>query len=263
MVNIRPPAVAGLFYPAENQALSALITEQLVDSSLPTHKQPIAIIAPHAGYIYSGPIAATAFQTLQAHRNTIKRVVIIGPSHRYYFHGLALSSADEFETPLGTVSIDKTAQELLLSTTDSKILDQAHQNEHCIEVQLPFLQSVLTDFSIIPIVTGETSAESVTDVIELFTTDHESLIVISSDLSHYHDYHSAQQIDKLTSQSIITLDYNSIDSHQACGHTAINGLLLAAKKRMLTASILDQRNSADTAGNKDSVVGYGAYLFEA
>jgi AmmeMemoRadiSam system protein B len=262
MKNIRPPAVAGLFYPANRNELAQQVNKELSQVTLQTVHHPQAIIVPHAGYIYSASIAASVFKCLQGFRTTIKRVLLIGPSHRVAFDGLALSSAEFFHTPLGNIRIDTNGQQQLLSNPGVQVIDQAHENEHSLEVQLPFLQQVLDDFSLIPIVAGNASIELVAKVIDTLWDAKETLVVISSDLSHYHDYQTAQQLDKTTSKAILELNYSAIESRNACGFIAVNGLLFFAKQHHLKASIIDVRNSGDTAGDKKSVVGYGSYLFE-
>lgn len=262
MQNIRPAAVSGLFYPANGPALNTMVVNEL--RSVKSHSNsrfPKAIIVPHAGYIYSGAIAASAYSRLQPYRQHIKRVIIIGPSHRVGFNGLALSSADYFETPLGNIPVDKETNEQLLAIDGVKTLDQAHVQEHSIEVQLPFLQNVLDDFTIVPIVAGNASAKLVDKVINSLWSNDNTVIVISSDLSHYHDYVSAQQLDLSTSDAILNLDLNQIDSEHACGCVGIRGLLSFAQHHAVEATSLDIRNSGDTAGDKDSVVGYGAFIF--
>jgi len=263
MENVRPTAVAGLFYPTDANVLSDMVNKELAQAKIPSEGHiPKALIVPHAGYIYSGEIAASAYNYLQPIRHTIKHVVIIGPSHRVAFNGLALSSADYFTTPLGNIRLDKQSQEKLSHITGVHVSDQAHATEHSLEVQLPFLQQSLDDFSIIPIVAGNASPELVAQVIETLWGGPETLIVISSDLSHYHDYQTAQQLDSMTSQAILDLNFDAIHSNNACGCIGVNGLLKFAHKHQLIPSVIDLRNSGDTAGSKDSVVGYGAYLFE-
>lgn len=262
MEAIRSTAVAGLFYPASSQALLEMIEQSFQQVNLPTDFQLAkALIVPHAGYIYSAPIAASAYSLLQAYRQQIKRVVLIGPSHRVGFNGLALCSADFFATPLGQIAVDKTAQAQISSIEGVSLLDQAHTDEHSLEVQLPFLQSVLDDFTIVPIVAGNASPKLVEKVLSTLWGGPETLIVISSDLSHYHDYHTAQQLDRDTSQAIVDLNIDAVDSQHACGCVGIRGLLLFAQHHDLGATILDVRNSGDTAGDKERVVGYGAYSF--
>lgn len=263
MQKTRPAAVAGMFYPSVPSVLADMVDTDLAQVSRPLEPHIAkALIVPHAGYIYSGPIAASAYQYLSPIRQKIKRVVIIGPSHRVAFHGVALSSADYFETPLGVIPVDKKAQAKLNDIDGVHVLDSAHEAEHSLEVQLPFLQQVLDDFSIVPIVAGDASPELIDDVISTLWGGPETVFIISSDLSHYHDYQTARQLDRSTSQDIIDLDYRAVHSNNACGCVGIRGLLKFAHHHPLKPSLIDLRNSGDTAGSKDSVVGYGAYLFE-
>lgn len=260
MPQIREPAVAGLFYPDDplqlQQQLKSLLTaEPGVDT------QPKALVVPHAGYIYSGPIAATAYARLIPFAERIRRVVLLGPAHRMGFRGLAASSAEYFATPLGTVRIDQQAMDQILVLPQVRVLDEAHREEHSLEVQLPFLQVILEDFSLIPLLVGEADAAEVADVLETLWGGPETLLLISSDLSHYLDYTSARHLDSVTSQAIEQLNPRAIDPHQACGRNPINGLLMAARHHHLDVKILDVRNSGDTAGSRDRVVGYGAYGF--
>jgi AmmeMemoRadiSam system protein B len=220
------------------------------------------VIAPHAGYIYSGPVAALAYARLWPARETIKRVVLLGPSHYVAFHGLALSSATAFATPLGSVPVDTEAQAELLNLPQVLVLDKAHAQEHSLEVQLPFLQVLLGTFSIVPIAVGDASAEQVAEVLETLWDGAETALVVSSDLSHYYDYETAQRLDRATSAAIDALRAQDIQYEQACGRVPITGLLIAARRHGLHASTVDLRNSGDTAGPKDRVVGYGAYIFE-
>ena len=260
MGTVRPPAVAGLFYPSSARELRATVRRCL--ASVSENPAPKAIIAPHAGYIYSGPIAGTVYARIAPAREQIRRVVLLGPSHHVAFHGLASSSADAFETPLGLVPLDREAIESALALPEVRVLDRAHAEEHSLEVQLPFLQEVLARFTLVPFTVGEASPEEVGEVIETLWGGPETLIVVSSDLSHYHDYESARRIDEATSRAIEALRYEDIQYEEACGRDPINGLLYAARNRGLHASTLDLRNSGDTAGNRDRVVGYGAYAFQ-
>lgn len=263
MENVRPTAVAGLFYPSDSNELSNMVCKELSHARVPSEGHiPKALIVPHAGYIYSGGIAASAYNYLKPVRHIIKHVVIIGPSHHVGFDGLALSSADYFATPLGNLRLNKDSKAKLSHITGVHVFDQAHAAEHSLEVQLPFLQQSLDDFSITPIVAGNATPELVAQVIETLWGGPETLIVISSDLSHYHDYQTAQQLDNNTSQAILDLDFNAIHSNNACGCIGVNGLLKLSDQYQLIPSIIDLRNSGDTAGSKDRVVGYGAYLFE-
>lgn len=258
MSNIRQSAVAGLFYPASTTELTTIVDTYL-NNTTPTDIKPKAIIAPHAGYIYSGQVAAQAYRALIPLKNKIKRIILLGPSHRVPFYGCALSGADYFETPLGKIAIDQKANAELIELNLAKELNEAHALEHSLEVHLPFLQRVLSDFTLVPVVVGEASPEEVSRLIEHFWDDDENFFVISSDLSHYHPYAEAQQLDARTSEAIIHFDIDHIHSEQACGCRPVNGLLNLAKKHHMSACVLDQKNSGDTAGDKDQVVGYGAY----
>lgn len=259
---VRPPAVAGMFYPNDTHELRRIVHQFLKEiSALDPVPVPKAIIVPHAGYIYSGPIAASAYARLTQARDIINKVVLFGPCHRVPLRGIAATSMNYFATPLGTVPVDQAAIKTILSLPQVVIMDQAHAYEHSLEVQLPFLQEILADFSIIPFVVGEATPQEVSAVLEKLWGGEETLIVISSDLSHYRDYHSAQQIDKLTSQAIEDLRPEAIHHEQACGQRPINGLLSIAKNLGMRAQTIDLRNSGDTAGPKHQVVGYGAYVF--
>jgi AmmeMemoRadiSam system protein B len=259
MPNLRPAAVAGTFYPADPQKLRKMLELLLMDVRS-ENKVPKAIIVPHAGYIYSGSIAASAYARLKASGQTFNRVVIIGPSHRVSFTGLAVSSAEMFATPLGNIAVDKAAISDLKRFSFIQELDQAHAQEHSVEVQLPFLQVTLGNFKIIPIVAGDAKPEDICSVLNLFWRQPDTLIVISSDLSHFHDYQTANQIDAETSRHIENLNYQQLDYDSACGRVPISGLLALAKKKSLTVKAIDLRNSGDTAGDKSRVVGYGAYV---
>lgn len=256
---IRPPAVAGMFYPDAPDALKHTVST-LLEQTVATNRHPKVIIAPHAGYIYSGAIAASAYAQLLADHNLIKKVVLLGPSHRVPFYGLAVSSADYFQTPLGKIPLDRHTLDQLTNLSAVVQLDAAHQDEHSLEVQLPFLQAVLDDFLLIPLVVGEARPEDVSKVLDAVWGGPETLIVISSDLSHYHDYETARVMDSHTAHAIEALDYNAIHDHDACGRFPLNGLLMSAKKRGLRVATLDLRNSGDTAGSRDQVVGYGAWI---
>lgn len=262
MSTLRKPAVAGMFYPDRPETLRKMIWQFLREAP-GDGAAPKALIAPHAGYIYSGPIAATVYKRLLSARDQIQRVVLLGPSHRVGFEGLALSSADAFLTPLGSIPIDKDAYRLIAHLPQVFVLDRAHAQEHSLEVHLPFLQEVLGDFKLVPIAVGEASPEMVSEVLEALWGGPETLIVISSDLSHYHDYDTARAMDAATSDAIERLCPEDIGYDQACGRRPVNGLLLSAKAHGLHAKTLDLRNSGDTAGSRDEVVGYGAYVFEA
>ncbi|MDP3939730.1 MAG: AmmeMemoRadiSam system protein B [Deltaproteobacteria bacterium] len=256
----RKPAVAGLFYPADAGELRAMIGRYLAEAR-PGEGAPKAIIVPHAGYVYSGPIAAAAYARVASARGRVRRVVLLGPAHRVRFSGLAVSSADAFRTPLGEVPIDAAAVASIMPLPQVSVLDEAHAEEHSLEVQLPFLQEILGDFSLVPLAVGDAGAAEVGEVIEKLWGGDETLIVISSDLSHYLDYESARLRDEATSRAIEALGYEDISYDDACGRDPVNGLLFVARKRGMQAERLDLRNSGDTAGTPDRVVGYGAYAF--
>ncbi len=260
MNNIRPAAVAGMFYPGDANQLSQDIEKYLASSQV-TISPPKAIIAPHAGYIYSGSIAASAYASLIPVKDKIKKVVLLGPAHRMSFRGLAAPSSDGFATPLGVVAVDQQAIEQITHLPQVTVMDIAHEQEHSLEVHIPFLQTVLDDFELIPLLVGDASAEDVAEVLQQLWGNNETLIVISSDLSHYKDYATAQQMDRTTSIAIEHLQPEQIHYDMACGRNPVNGLLVLAKQKCLKAQTLDLRNSGDTAGPKDRVVGYGAYVF--
>ncbi len=260
MTVIREPAVAGQFYPGNATELSTTIRELLDEARIPEEPAPKALIVPHAGYVYSGPVAATAYARLRPYRQRYTRVILLGPCHRVPFQGLALSGADVFRTPLGDVPLDEAAI-AGLDMPDVSVFDATHQFEHSLEVHLPFLQTVLESFSLVPIVVGDVAAEAVAELIDALWGGPETLIVISSDLSHYLPYEEACITDKTTSEAIEKQQAGGIDHHRACGATPIGGLLIATKRRGMQAITLDLRNSGDTAGDKSQVVGYGSWIF--
>ena len=258
---VRQPAVAGPFYPANAAMLRQTIRELLKSpvASCET-EQPKALIAPHAGYVYSGPVAGQAYAQLIRHAEIIRRVILLGPVHRVPVRGLALPKADRFATPLGEVPVDQGAIRRLARMPQVVVSEAAHAFEHSLEVQLPFLQSVLHDFSLVPLAVGDATAEEVADVLEALWGGPETLIVVSSDLSHYLPYAQAKQIDHDTVERI--LGGRQLDSFgRACGALPINGLLLTASRHKLTPKLVSQCNSGDTAGDRQSVVGYAAVEF--
>lgn len=259
MAMIRSPAVAGLFYPADIQQLRHDV-QQLLSHAKFHDTKPKALIVPHAGYIYSGAIAATAYVSLKTISTRIQRVVLLGPAHRVAVYGMALPSVDVFATPLGPVRLDTKLIQEIEHLPQVMVSDAAHALEHSLEVQLPFLQSTLGEFSLLPLAVGMTSAEAVAEVLDHVWGGEETLIVVSSDLSHYLPYDAAQQTDLGTVQSILQFN-RSIEQAQACGNIPINGLILAARKHHLKPQLLDLRNSGDTAGSRDHVVGYAAIAF--
>ncbi|MFW5940376.1 MAG: AmmeMemoRadiSam system protein B [Chloroflexota bacterium] len=256
-MNVRRPAVAGQFYPAEAAVLRQMVLGFLRDAH-GDDSMPRAIIAPHAGYIYSGPIAASAYARVSAGAEAVKRVVLMGPAHRAAVRGLAASSADAFATPLGEVLLDREALESVVGLPQVHYDDEAHEPEHGLEVHLPFLQLVLSSFRLAPLIVGVADPADVAEVIQSLLDDETTLLVISSDLSHYQSYESARRLDAETSRRIETLRDLRMD--QACGQYAINGLLHVARQRGWQAQTVDLRNSGDTAGSRRQVVGYGAYV---
>lgn len=257
--SMRPAAVAGLFYPGDREELRDSVTHYLrasPDDSLRT--PPKALIVPHAGYIYSGIVAGAAYASIAVRRRSIRRVVLLGPSHRVYLHGIAVPRADAFDTPLGEVPVDREHRSMLIASGEVMSADAPHTHEHSLEVQLPFLQVLLEDFEILPLVAGTAAPDHVAAVLARVWGREDTLILISSDLSHYHDYATAQQIDSETSNAILG-KASTLTGEQACGAVCINGLLHLAKERQLPLSPIMRLNSGDTAGDRRRVVGYGAF----
>lgn len=269
--SIRPAAVAGTFYPGDEARLRAQLAAMLDRARAESPVQsgatevapprpPKILIAPHAGYVYSGPVAASAYRLLEAHRDLIRRVVVIGPAHRVAFRGIAVPAADAFQTPLGRVAVDAQALRSILALPQVGASDAPHALEHSLEVHLPFLQAVLGEFSIVPLVVGHCSPRDVAQVLEALWGGEETLIVVSSDLSHYHEHALATRIDGATVRSILGMQ-PTLDHQQACGATPVNAALLCAERHGLRARLLDLRNSGDTAGGRDRVVGYCSIAF--
>jgi AmmeMemoRadiSam system protein B len=258
---IRPTAVAGVFYPADAPTLAAQVQALLAKTTpagnLPT---PKALIVPHAGYIYSGPIAASAYALLEPLRDVIRRVILLGPSHRVGFQGIALPSCAAFATPLGDVDIDNEAVFDIAQRPGVVFDDRAHAQEHALEVQLPFLQIVLDHFRIVPLTLGMVAPHVVADLLEALWGGPETLILVSSDLSHFNPYTLAQHDDRISANQVLALE-PPLTHEQACGATGINALLLAAQRHHLAPRLLDLRNSGDTAGDRSRVVGYAAVSF--
>lgn len=259
MTTVRPPAVAGMFYSAEPVQLARDV-QRFLAKALPYDLVAKALIVPHAGYIYSGSIAATAYASLAPIAARICRVVLLGPTHRVAVRGLALPGVEAFDTPLGRVMLDTASARTLAHLPQVVVSPQAHEQEHSLEVQLPFLQSVLGDFALLPLAVGMATPEEVAEVLEAVWGGDETLIVISSDLSHFLPYAAAQRVDEETVESILKLR-QPLTHEQACGGTPINGLIIAARQHHLTPHLLDLRNSGDTAGTRDRVVGYSAFAF--
>jgi AmmeMemoRadiSam system protein B len=260
MSRIRPPAVAGMFYPGNPAVLQRTVDELLAAATAPAAAQPKALIVPHAGYIYSGSTAALAYATLAPWRSTIRRVVLLGPTHRVAVAGLALTEADTLATPLGTVAVDATAVAKIADLPQVVASDPVHAQEHSLEVHLPFLQRALDNFLVVPLAVGHASPEDVAEVLDRLWGGSETLIVISSDLSHFLPYAAANQVDRDTCTHILQLDAH-IRPEQACGAYPVNGLLLAARSRGLVPTLLHRCNSGDTAGDRQRVVGYAAFTF--
>jgi AmmeMemoRadiSam system protein B len=260
-VIVRRPAVAGSFYPAQSDRLRRQVVELLADARTAPNITPKALIAPHAGYVYSGSTAAAAFATLSGSAQTFARIVLIGPAHYVPIRGIALPTVDAFETPLGRVSIDHDGLNEITGLPFVSRNDAAHAPEHALEVELPFLQIVLPSFSLLPLVVGDATAYEVAQVLARLWSGPETLLVISSDLSHYHSYETARRLDAATATVIENGDWASLNSGQACGYLAIAGLLIEANRHKLKARRLSLCSSGDTAGPRDRVVGYGAWTF--
>ncbi len=260
MMRIRPAAVAGSFYPADAGELETLVHRMLDAAPSAPGPAPKALIVPHAGFVYSGPVAAMAYARLRPWRSQYRRVVLLGPGHYMGISGLALSEADYFHSPLGDVPLDHAAIAALQHPA-VRTIDAAHRLEHSLEVQLPFLQCTLDAFSLVPLVVGEADAGTVSVVLDALWNGPENLVVISSDLSHYLDYEAARRCDLDTCHAIEAMDSRGIGHAQACGATPVRGLLTAARRRGMRVVTLDLRNSGDTAGDKGRVVGYGAWIF--
>jgi len=270
MTSVREPAVAGLFYPDGAEVLTQAVDEYVYPPSANENENkhylssglaasPKAIIVPHAGYAYSGSTAGRAFHQLTPVGNKIRRVILLGPSHRVGFQGIAFSSADYFRTPLGDVPVDHSAVVAISDLPQVGLMDSAHEQEHSLEVQLPFLQTVLTNFKVVPLVVGDADKNAVAAVIERLWGDDSTLFVISSDLSHYNDYITAQSMDNRTCAAIELLQPDDIHCEQACGRNPLNGLLEVARHRHMRVETLGLCNSGDTSGDRSRVVGYGAW----
>ena len=259
--SVRPAAVAGSFYPADAMRLRKDVADYLAAAPASSGR-PKALIAPHAGHVYSGRVAAAAFGTLRPQPETIERVVLIGPAHYVRLHGMAVPTSTAFETPLGQVPID---QEGIAAISDLPYVrdeDAPHAPEHALEVELPFLQLLLRSFALVPVVIGDAAPKQVAEILARLWGGPETLIVISSDLSHYHPYGEARRRDAETAVMIEASDWRPLDASRACGFLAIAGLLIEAGRQGLTARRLALCNSGDTAGDKSRVVGYGAWSFD-
>ncbi len=261
MTAVRPPAVAGFFYPADAETLTRDVDGYLSARPVPSVPAPKAVIVPHAGYVYSAAVAGPAFAQIRQAADRIRRVILLGPGHRVAIPGVAAPTADAFQTPLGTIRLDRPSIQAIDGLPYVEQRDDAHREEHCLEVQLPFLQRVLGDFTLVPLVVGGASPEQIATVLDRLWGGPETLIVISSDLSHYHDYDTAQEMDGKAAEAIETLSPDNLSADQACGRLPIAGMLLSAQRHNLSVDRLVLRNSGDTGGPKDRVVGYGSWAF--
>jgi AmmeMemoRadiSam system protein B len=259
MAGVREPAVAGLFYPAAAEELRESIESYLAAAQF-AGDPPKALVAPHAGYIYSGPVAGSAYAALTRARETVRRVVLLGPAHRIALGGMAIPSATAFATPLGEVPVDAEAFEIARAVPNVRVFDAPFEGEHSLEVQLPFLQVVLDDFRVLPVLVGQTPAESVAALIDALWGGEETRVIVSSDLSHYSDYETARQVDQHTAELVETLRFEELSSEHACGCHPLRGLLQVARAKGLLVHAVDLRSSGDTAGPRTRVVGYGSFL---
>ena len=258
---IRPPAVAGLFYPGQPAELRDAVSEYLAQAPVSADGPPKALIVPHAGYIYSGGIAAAAYSQLAHRRSQIRRIVLIGPSHRVYLQAMAVPVAEAFQTPLGVVPIDRELKARVLAHSEVVAADEPHAHEHCLEVQLPFLQMLLEDFTLLPVALGSVPPAAVANLLAEVWGGDETLVLVSSDLSHYLPYEAARQLDSVTIDAILRYDTH-LTGEQACGCIGINGLSYLARQRSMNIAEIARCNSGDTAGDRYRVVGYGAFRLD-
>ena len=256
---MRAPAVAGTFYPADASELAGEVRRHLT-SAKAAEGAAKAIVGPHAGYAYSGPIAASAYRWVQPRAVEITRVVLAGPSHHVPVGGLAVPTVDAFETPIGQIPLDREAIDEIRALPQVVVSDAAHDPEHSLEAHLPFLQEVLGSFRLVPLSVDDASPNQVAEVLEALWGGPETLVVISTDLSHYRDYAAAQRIDARTCAAIEAMRPQDIGHEQACGRVPLSGLLRVAQARGLGVRTVDLRNSGDTAGPRAQVVGYGAWV---
>ncbi|MFA9419258.1 MAG: AmmeMemoRadiSam system protein B [Gammaproteobacteria bacterium] len=258
-MSTRKAAVAGYFYEAQAAVLQHQVSQFIEQSPLVSPGRPKVLIVPHAGYVYSGSTAAQAYRSLELYQDEIRRVVLLGPAHRVYLDGMAVPSVDAFSTPLGEVKLDARAIARISAMPAVIVSNEAHREEHSLEVQLPFLQAVLKQFTLVPVVVGNCDAKTVAAVVDELWGGEDTLIVISTDLSHFHSYETARQIDTSTCDRILQKS-NDLSGEQACGAAAVNGLMSSEHVRLLDIELLSACNSGDTAGSRDRVVGYGAFL---
>ena len=263
---MREPAVAGTFYPSDTDVLRAAV-ESYLQAAGPglsaTTLAPKAIVAPHAGYAFSAAVAATAYARVLPLRPAVERVILLGPAHRVPLAAVAAPGADAFATPLGVVRVDVTARDALVDAGRVVVSDEAHAGEHSLEVHLPFLQVALGDVAVLPLVVGRVPATSVADVLDAVWGGPETLIVVSTDLSHYHDHATATELDRRTAAAVVAKRPEALGPGDACGVFPLCGLLAAAQRHDLEVELLDLRTSADAGGGPDRVVGYGAFALSA
>lgn len=260
-MQVREPAIAGTFYPATRSDLAALLDRCWAQRVVSSVAPPKAMIAPHAGLVYSGPIAASAYSTLQMNPAGVTRVILLGPSHRFGFDGFAVPSHAVWRTPMGDVPLDRVTLDALAQRPDVAVSDSVHAQEHSLEVHLPFLQRVLDPFHLVPIAVGRTSVAQTASLLRSVWGGSETLVVVSSDLSHFFSQSHAMSVDGQTSATILALDAEKMLEEDACGRFPAAGLLAVARGRQMKVATVDRRTSADTAGDPARVVGYGSYLF--
>jgi AmmeMemoRadiSam system protein B len=263
MRSVRPAAVAGTFYPGRRQDLVSTLDALLGPARRAVDPAPApakAYVLPHAGYVYSGATAALGYADLERRRGTVTRVVLLGPTHRVAVAGLALPGAEGLETPLGTVRVEPPDPELRIALPQLVDSPEAHALEHSLEVHLPFLQSVLGDVAVVPLAVGRAAPDEVAEVIDALWGGPETVVVVSSDLSHYLHHDEARAVDAGTVEQVLALD-GPLDHHQACGATPVNGLLVVARRRGMSARLLGMCTSGDVTGDRRRVVGYAAVAF--
>jgi AmmeMemoRadiSam system protein B len=258
-MTVRKPAVAGLFYEADPDRLARHVNALMGSAAGEAGSAPRGLIVPHAGYVYSGQTAAGAYGRLLPHRNSIERVVLLGPAHRVYLRGMAVPSVDAFATPLGEIPLDRARIEQIVAMPGVCVSDEAHRAEHSLEVQLPFLQTVLGAFSLVPVVVGDCDPDRVAAVVDALWDGPETLLVVSTDLSHFHSYAEARRLDSRTCNRLLARD-STLTGEDACGARALNGLMRSRRCGRLAIDLLELCNSGDTAGDKSRVVGYGAFV---
>jgi len=262
--SIRPAAVAGRFYPGEPDELRAMVRRQLDEAEdrlgPSAGPPPHALVAPHAGYVYSGPVAASAYVRVAPRADEIERVVLLGPAHRVATRSMALPSVDGFATPLGVVPVDRELRAAALLRSGVVVDDRPHADEHSLEVHLPFLQVLLGEgWSLLPVVVGQARAADVADLVDALWGGAETLVVVSTDLSHYHDHDTARRLDAATAATVLDRRWPDLEPERACGAFPLRGLLAEADRLDLPVELLDLRTSGDTAGDRRRVVGYGAF----